>query len=60
MKKHVFYKIFKSILLFSLIFYRIIINFILKFLFFENEFNIMMILINKFNKRIIMTLEKDI
>ena len=38
----------------------IIINFILKNLFFENEFNMMMILMNKFNKKIITTLEKDI
>ena len=60
MKKHVFYESFKSILSFFLIFYTIIIDFILKFSFFENEFNIIMILTNKFNKKIITTLEKDI
>ena len=60
MKKHVFNENFKSILSPSLIFYTIIINFILRFLFFENKFNMIMILTNKFNKRIIITLEKDI
>ena len=43
-----------------LIFHTIIIDFILKFSFFENEFNIMMILTNKFNQKIIITLEKNI
>ena len=59
-KKHVFYENLKSILSFFLIFYTIIIDFILRFSFLKNEFNMIIILINKFNKRIIMTLEKDI
>ena len=60
MKKHVFYENLKLILTSLIIFYMIIIDFFFKFSFFENEFNIMIILINKFSKRAITTFEKNI
>ena len=59
-KKHAFYESLKSILTSPLIFYTIIIDFILRFSFFQNEFNIIMILTNNFNKKMISTFEKDI
>ena len=46
-KRHAFYENLKS----NLSFFLIIINFILRFSFFENEFNIIIILTNKFNKK---------
>ena len=59
-EEHAFYENLKSILTFLLIFYTIIIDFILKFSSLQNEFNIIMILINKFNKRMISAFKKNI
>ena len=58
--RYILYKNLKFILTPALIFYTIIINFILIFLLLKNEFNIIINIINKFSKKIIFTLKKDI
>ena len=58
MKRYVFYKSLKSILTPLLIFYTIIINFILKLSFLQNEFNMIMKLINELIKKSFRRLEK--
>ena len=57
-KRYVFYKSLKLIPTLSLIFYIIIINFILALSLFENKFNITIIVIDKFFKKMISAFEK--
>ena len=57
--RYISYKSFKFIFILALIFYTITIDFILIFLFLKNEFNTIISVINKFFKKTISTLGKD-
>ena len=59
-KRYISYESLRSILTLSLIFHIIIINFILALLLLENKFNIIIIIIDKFCKKITSALRKNI
>ena len=59
-KRHAFYENLRLIIIFALIYHTVIIDFILTFSLLKNELNIIIIVINKFFKKIIFAAGKNI